>query len=385
MMRTTVGFVSLLLLGVGAQQARADANKTTPVAAPAAPSAPTPKPAPKPTEEQLIKYRAALKEGRALAGKNDHAGAAVAFRRALVEVPEDAPALSELGLALLAARDLVQAEQVTRRAVAAASGNLKAASLYNLGLVLEEKGDKAGAVEAFKQSLAARQNKVVYRRLAKLDPAAAAASIPPDTVEVAPMQGPLPNLATFAKKESPESDCDIEKGKEVIRIKPVASPYLEARIFPIGQGCSFDGYGEDLRYFLAVRLSDGWYVSAKEIAEFNHSLFFDRKIKYLETVFRDVIVGGVPEIVVRYRVNYSNLYRHGASALDPKLDEEWESEELILASIGASGKPSNMTIPLVLNSRETAPKKQPKKPAMIPTYLPNGVELAGKKYIVTFP
>src|SRR6185295_11972963 len=82
--------------------------------------------------------------------------------------------LSERGYQLLLAKDLVHAEEVTRKAIAMA-GPARPASLYNLGRILEEKKDKAGAAKAYKESLEARPNRIVQQALQRVDPAAAAA------------------------------------------------------------------------------------------------------------------------------------------------------------------------------------------------------------------
>lgn len=92
-MRIAIGILCLALLGPAAFTARAEP----------------------PAADARATYRAALKEGRELAQKGNHVAAVAAFMRALVALPDDPAALSELGLAAREARDLTQAEQATRK------------------------------------------------------------------------------------------------------------------------------------------------------------------------------------------------------------------------------------------------------------------------------
>jgi tetratricopeptide (TPR) repeat protein len=145
-----------------------------------------------PPPDKAAAYRAALKEGRALADKKDP-GAVAAFQRALEAMPDDPAALSELGLAQLAAKDLAGAEASERKAAAGGEDAIKAGAFYNLALVLKAKGDKPGAVEALKQSLAVRPRRDVLHALAKLDAKAAAAAAPQEPA----LEGPYATIYAF--------------------------------------------------------------------------------------------------------------------------------------------------------------------------------------------
>ena len=67
------------------------------------------------------------------------------FNLALSIVAEDGPTLSEMGVVTFRKKDLKAAEDYTRRSIQSTSDNqVKGASLYNLGRILEEKGGQAG-------------------------------------------------------------------------------------------------------------------------------------------------------------------------------------------------------------------------------------------------
>lgn len=136
-----------------------------------------PKVAAKLSADEQARLRSLRDEARAAAKKNDHAAAAAATERALALQPGDDRLLSELGWQRFLAKDLVRAEAATRQAIAV-GGRARPASLYNLGRILEEKGDKPAAAKAYQESLALRPNRTVQQALARVDPSAAVAASP---------------------------------------------------------------------------------------------------------------------------------------------------------------------------------------------------------------
>jgi tetratricopeptide (TPR) repeat protein len=88
--------------------------------------------------------------GTAYYFKGDAAAAALAFRAALQLSPSRIDAAHGLGLALSETRDLDGALAAFRTA-----SQLNPIANYNLGNILEQRGDKAGALEAYKRYLAA--------------------------------------------------------------------------------------------------------------------------------------------------------------------------------------------------------------------------------------
>lgn len=132
-------------------------------------------------------FRAHLGEGRKLTRAGEYQGAVAAFQEALKIQPSDPRALCELGWAAFNGDDLDTAESSLRRSVHRLSGaseelaatsshkNLVGGCLYNLGRVVEKRGETAEAIEHYKRSLEVRPNKVVEARLAELTAKATAA------------------------------------------------------------------------------------------------------------------------------------------------------------------------------------------------------------------
>lgn len=144
-------------------------------AAPLAAADPTPLAKPLSAEDQQ-RLRVARNEARAAEKQGDHAAAAAAYRKAIALQPDDDRLLSELSWQLFLAKDLARAEETARKAIAI-GGRARAASLYNLGRILEVKNDKAGAAKAYQESLATRPNRTVQQALSRVDPTATAAQV----------------------------------------------------------------------------------------------------------------------------------------------------------------------------------------------------------------
>lgn len=162
----------VLLVACGSKDKPADKTAAPPAPAPASGTAAVPAAvdaaaaAPAPT---FATYEAALSGGRKLAKAGALADAKAAFEAALRLRAEDATALSELGYVELKLGNADAALAITDRAIAAAADpKLKAASLYNRGRLLEQRGDLPGAKAAYTESLALRPNATVQARLDKL-------------------------------------------------------------------------------------------------------------------------------------------------------------------------------------------------------------------------
>lgn len=159
-----------LLAACGTKDKPADKTAAPPApasatsSAVAAPDAAAAAPAP-----TFATYETALSGGRKLAKAGALAEAKAAFEAALRLRTEDATALSELGYVELKLGNDGEALAITDRAIAAATDpKLKAASLYNRGRLLEQRGDLPGAKAAYTESLALRPNATVQARLDKL-------------------------------------------------------------------------------------------------------------------------------------------------------------------------------------------------------------------------
>lgn len=202
-------------------------------------------------------YRDALRRGRQLTAAKQYAEAGAAFRAALAAVPDDARALSELSWTLYLAKDPA-AKDVALQAVAAGRNNVKAASLYNLGRILEDAGAGGEAANAYRASLAMRPNKTVADRLAALDPAAAPLAT---TLEIEEWGPPAPTRpATCAALGdddegfaawSPDGACDVVAADVAVT---GAGPFTAVTQLTRKRGGSDEA-------FVAVQTADGWLLS----------------------------------------------------------------------------------------------------------------------------
>lgn len=278
-------------------------------------------------------YSTALKKGRARARTGDAAGAVVSFRAALAAKPDDAVALSELGAAALQAGDLALAEQSTRAAVAAATTpQLKGAALYNLGRICEKKGDRAGAVDAYRQSLQARRNGTVWRALGALDAGAAA---PFDPLAPQPMKGPFASPAEFLAQLPNNSGRLVDDDSPALANPP--PPYRAARVLattddPAREPPAFESLS------LAVQLPSGWFVCPTFATVQNaHDPLGNSTGSFagIEIAAKDLLAGGAPEVSLRY-------LERSAYVSDTTTEAE-DATWLAIVGVGASGKPSCVT------------------------------------------
>jgi hypothetical protein len=124
---------------------------------------------PAPTKDQLKSGRKHMKAGWAAQRAKKWADATKEFEAALKDLDGDPRALSELGWSAMNAGDYAKAKNADEAAIRVATDpKVKAASLYNLGLVQERLEDHDGALRAMVESLALRPNKVVGEEAAKL-------------------------------------------------------------------------------------------------------------------------------------------------------------------------------------------------------------------------
>jgi tetratricopeptide (TPR) repeat protein len=282
--------------------------------------------------------KAAIARGRQLVKKADYAGAVRAFQEAVTAAPEDATALSELGLAAFKANDLKLAEQASRKSVTlATSPPLRAASLYNLGRVQEARGEKVAAIDSYRRSLEDRPNKIVRERLLGLDPKAAAAN---DPVAPQPLLGPFATLADFCKTTEQRGECTARSDpdstshstfacdeKPVGRPLTPTAPYRAA--FAFVTTCVESGTDNTFTTMnLAVDTGGKlWVVPALE-----ESLDTMRQTEVAELdglEVKDVVPGGAPELLVRTESNFDYRGMNGSI-----------SKRLRVVGLGASKKPS---------------------------------------------
>ncbi len=299
-----------------------------------------------PTKAQRAVYLRALKEGRDKATAGNHGGAIASFQEALAAVSDDPAALSELGLAALHQKDYKLAEEATRKAIARIGepafqekARLRAASFYNLGLILEEQGDRPKAIEAYVASLKAHPNRTVREHLIDLDRKAAATVDP-----LAPvlMAGPFSAIEEFcAKVAKPAcrssrnfpgpSQFDCHKKPTTIAAK-AADPYLAVHIY--STSCNDGDSIPSLNYHLAIRTQAGWWFAPERFSAPINPGHYHEQRTFPELAIKDLIPGGPAEVLVR------SVSTGNSSNAGHYLASEWNDEGWVVVSIGPSGKPS---------------------------------------------
>lgn len=298
------------------------------------------------------RFSAALIEGRKLAEQGKNPEAIAVFQRALLADPMGARAMSEMGLCYYRLKQYTEAEAATRRALKATSEPAqRGRSLYNLGLILEARGDLKGAVAAYTESCNARTNQVVLERLRKLDPAAAAAL---DPVAPRPLQGPFPSLDSVCKALN---DCKQRMADEMSHAgphytcatrRPLASlvkpgaPYHLVSVFTTTCRHEGDREGYESSVKLVVQGEKGFYVTAVGGSALSAGGGYATEFKLQELRLSDG-PPGVQRVWLRFSEDGGRDVGNGS--------DSWETESLVIAGIGTSGTPS-ATPPLLLRSRE---------------------------------
>lgn len=168
----------LALAACGDSDAHVPARATTaPVAAPTPAPAPAPeRPARRanPDRATLDPLRAAVADGRSLSHAGQHAPALAAFERALALDPRSPRLRCEAGYVAYLANDIPKAERYVTAALQAflasniipdAQKNSVAMCLFNAGLVFEARQRPSEAIDAWRRSLALRENATVRARL----------------------------------------------------------------------------------------------------------------------------------------------------------------------------------------------------------------------------
>jgi hypothetical protein len=192
-------------------------------------------------------YDAAMAEGWARARKDDHAGAVVAFKAALVARPDDEPALAELGWSAFLAGDLDLAASSSERALARTTNSARQATLlYNLGRIEEARGGSSRALVYYLRSMHARRTDQAANRVWALSPALLRDSWVPHF-----LGGPHPTLPAWLK-DTIFRDAPYRELQSVPLGAPGA-PIIEARVVVLG----INGRPDPA---IAVRTADGWFV-----------------------------------------------------------------------------------------------------------------------------
>ena len=265
-MKGSFGIVLLICVGCSSTRER-------PPQPPVAPPIPSASP-----------YEQALGDAEARAYVGDHAGALLAYRRALAIRDADAVSLTGAAWALLGLRDWDAALATIEQAIASTGDPaIKAEALYRYGRILEvhQRHDEARA--AYQQAVAENDNSAAAHRLYQLDEPLAPFELP----------GPFASLAAYCAvinglSDAPEANrggwdmhrwrlryslevkCEIDS-----ELDELAAPYHEVVFFtttdpPRDPPPGFseedfenlgEGAGPGVRGNIGIRTERGWYVA----------------------------------------------------------------------------------------------------------------------------
>jgi tetratricopeptide (TPR) repeat protein len=318
-----------------------------------------------------------LSGGRKLANKGLHKEAIAAFQACLQATPDDASVESEIAAEAFQVHDLDLAERSARAAVAHAGANPrpKAAALYDLGRIAEERKDVKAAIQAYTDSLAIRSSAVVVQRLRALDPGAAAER---EKLSPAPLEGPYERFEEACKEhiayDSKAAVAAFQKAYELANPKALdkldektqefASKFScvcpdttdsnqvdEPTIGALGKGwdeprvflssCGAAGSYEPhstFRVGLALKTPKGWYVADTIAYDVPQGQY--EKIREIHLARRS----GGRELMWTFDVNVGSYshYREVSSS----------ETELFVIGVGASGEPSEANVTIARSERE---------------------------------
>jgi hypothetical protein len=292
-------------------------------------------------------YLKALEAARTLHRKKDYAGAVKGFQKALEIMPDDARALSELGWSAFNDKQLGLAETSLKKAIERTSdAQLRGSTLYNLGRVHEEEGDKPRAIEDYQDSLRLRPNAVVLARLATLAPDAAKAF---EIVTPTKALGPFPDLAAAcagvvqsitAADKTLVVTCDpnattgsfFEGAVEAVEL---AAPWAGARIVTTCQDAISTCAEGGVHLALQTKSDGKWWIAPNIESAYNPGAFgIYEGVTGEKIEVKDRVVGGAPEVVVQLRHERSD------SDLGWNEVESDTTESMILCGLGPSNAPT---------------------------------------------
>ena len=341
----------------------------------------------RPSRDERKRYGAALQRARQAQAAGKLVAAAKALDECLQILPDDAVALTELGATQLRANQLDKAEATSRKAVARSQTvSVRAAALYNLGVILDKRGDKPGAIESYQGSLRLRTHPVVEAALRKLDPKLA------DALRFVPRV--MRAVATSDAKALVKEQCwksvadawpdlDVEPGDVAERftcteaptkLALAGTPFLDVKLLRSVANYNWPKEVDTL----AIRTAQGWFLAPFERIWSNRWTESSAEVKSVE--LRDV--GKSPALVVRW----TDTTDDWPWDLDPaRMPYDGEGRQelttyVLVAGIGASGTPSaTPPIPVAAAAAYGADDPKPKASAQLVVTFPatGGIELAG--------
>lgn len=334
---------------------------------------------------QATAFREHLAAGRKAVKAKDYAAGIAAFEAALTIDANNASALGELGWAAYNAGDLDKAERFTRQAITAASQDkTRGAVLYNLGRILEDRGQKDEAAVAYQRSLQLRPNDTVSGRLTALQ--AGGAAVEDHGCDLARREGSPPQdlckafAATLTPDELFESQSclpsDVELSETVVdaagvpyggepRTKIALDLGDGARVTTFGVERMMTSGGGTTEVYLAVLFGDRWFTTLLG-AEYNPGVGYIGESLVVDSITaQELVGGGRPEVVVTFTWDH-----HDGDYGDNVMEGETEKVVAVLGLdgdaprwLGAFSAASSTDVGPMLEGEpsEVTPSKQEKK------------------------
>jgi len=141
-------------------------------------------------------------------------------------------------------------------------------AVYNLGRILEDAGDKPGAIKAYRDSHGAYPRAVVRNRLAKLD---AAATAELDPFRPRKMDGPFASVEAVCKSlattPDAEGTCSCGDAAKMKASNRPGAPFEQVAAFQ--RRCEDEQATEELE--VAVKLASGWYLTSAQPSDSENS------------------------------------------------------------------------------------------------------------------
>ncbi|HEU4731744.1 MAG TPA: tetratricopeptide repeat protein [Kofleriaceae bacterium] len=236
-----------------------------------------------PPKDQVLAVRGHLKSAWAAQKARRWADAVSELEAALNISPGNPRLLSELGWSAMNAGDHVKAKKADEESVRLArDSKVKAAGLYNLGMVQLKLNDPPAARASFAASLALRPNKIVAAELAKLGAPAAAE-------DVCPASKPPCYCAVAAETSSP-SDEDLAGCHESTTTR---SPVPGWKVYTIdtGHGTAEQLLDEHNQYVTTIGVDDSRmrHTISTELAKVDFKTIAGHRVAWIEVNDTDLV------------------------------------------------------------------------------------------------
>jgi tetratricopeptide (TPR) repeat protein len=234
---------------------------------------------------------------------------------------DDPRKLAESGWKAYQQHDLATAEKLTRQAIATTvDANVKAAALYNLGRVLEDRNDRPGAIAAYKQSLELRRNSVVREQLRTLDASAADAL---DTLRPSALDGPFGSVDAFCKQKLADASADDRaQCASATNLAPKTPTKLAAPVQAIQLASRSEGL------LLSIEVDGRWYV--QELSPLDNP--------------NCTVAAATLDGITTHGVALELSYRHSGNCALRDRSWTYREHDIVVLGVGASHKPSGTQI-----------------------------------------